>query len=434
MSDGHLGFFCAALARHRSDAEREMAALRRETAVCMETVLALAACLEDARIIVGATLAVKVHRRRFQAASLRHPLRAVADGRAQGNVGMDAILCAQGSALTVALGCGWHAVRNASATCHAVRRAFKPDGCTSQHIRSLLPSRIYVFGGSKDGDGALDTAECFSTGSLSWEALPCMGSARFDASASALFGQLYVCGGCLMQSALQSDVRSVLNSVERFDPGTGSWQRMPSMLFPRRSAAAGVAGGRLYVCGGYDASERTLDLSECFDPRHGATWEALPLMLESRAEPAAGTVGGRLFVCGGRGGGGWKQLNSVERLDPEDSLWQEMPPMLENRSGAAAAPLGGRLFVCGGMGNNVSSLVESFDVAAGIWEAMPPMSVGRYGGAAATASGLLYVLGGTSALQDLDSAERYDPEARAWRTLESMRERRIGPAVAACLA
>ena len=65
------------------------------------------------------------------------------------------------------------------------------------------------------------------------------------------------------------------------------------------------------------------------------------------------------------------------------------------------------------------------------WQALPDMSVPRRGCAAACLDGLLYVAGGRSdQLEELASAECYDPISRQWRSLPDMSIPRVSCAVA----
>jgi len=404
--------------------ERQRADLARvvvESASCREELTALHHCLLDIGVLSEAALLAKLHRRRFNAALAAHPLCS--------KVRLDNTLSADGVAVTVGLLSGHEPALAVGLASRAMRAA---AGGLGRAIRELRSSRIYVCGGTRDGVEVLDSAECFSLATQTWEALPSMLERRSDASAHVIAGRVYVCGGCNGEASQNSAMNSVLNTVERFDPSLGAWELMPPMLFARKCAAAGVIEGKLYVCGGYDATEQALDLSECADPHASTVWEALPLMHEPRAEPSSGVVGRRLFVCGGRGGV-WLQLNSAEAFQPEEACWRPLPPMLEPRSGATAAALGLRLYVCGGMGVSMLASVESFDTCGGFWEAVTPASVPRYGAAAAAADGRLYVFGGSHGWEQLDSAECFDPAARSWASLPCMSERRLAPAVAASL-
>lgn len=74
---------------------------------------------------------------------------------------------------------------------------------------------------------------------------------------STQIGCLYAIGGL--------DGNTRLNTVERFDPKTGVWQRVASMNYRRSALGAAVLNGRIYVCGGYDGVS-SLRTCEVYNP------------------------------------------------------------------------------------------------------------------------------------------------------------------------
>ncbi|CAK0848404.1 unnamed protein product [Prorocentrum cordatum] len=141
--------------------------------------------------------------------------------------------------------------------------------------------------------------------------------------------------------------------MPRFDPAAGRWEQMPPMLVARWGAAAGVADGKLHICGGLDDNRQPLSSverlnvggvldahqvdvtflidgaqvpAEVPDDLEGSMWEAVPDMSERRGWPAAGVLGGVLYVCGGRDEQR-EPLSSAERLSPGATVWESLPPM-----------------------------------------------------------------------------------------------------------
>jgi len=406
----------AALARLDSSVRglwREASSLREEAHV-------LRMCLEDAGILSREAFYIQMHRLRFQAALSAHP--------SMTKLTFPDVLHLHSLALGIAVCIGADAFCSLGLASKTMRDSAAKVRPEVETVRDMARGRIFVCGGSGDSAETLDTAEWFSTRTRSWEPIPHMLERRCDASAHVLSGNLYVCGG----SNGEGSMNPVLSSVERFNPLTRTWIAMPPMLFARRGAAGGVIGGKLYICGGYNATG-ALDLAECFDPSIDATWQALPLMLEQRAEPGAAVIEESLVVCGGRGGSVWAQLSSVESFDPRSGVWYCLPHMLQPRSGAAVSSIANKLYVCGGMGNDVSTptCVECFDKSVGMWEGVAAMLVARYCAAAASAGGRLYVFGGSHGWHHLQSAEQFDPEVGWWQPLPPMIEKRMSPAVAA---
>ena len=64
-----------------------------------------------------------------------------------------------------------------------------------------------------------------------------------------------------------------LSHNERFDPATNAWEAMPPMATKRSAFGAAVLDGKLIVVGGYDGSQ-CLNSAERFNLATGS-WEAL---------------------------------------------------------------------------------------------------------------------------------------------------------------
>lgn len=255
---------------------------------------------------------------------------------------------------------------------------------------AVLAGCLYVCGGT-DRHKTLRSAERFDPVAGMWEAMAPMVQARKNASAVALAGKLFVCGG-------SDGAGRNTRSVECLDPWAHAnskrleavaWELGPPMLQERAATSAAVVRGCLYVCGGSDG-HRALNTVERFDPSKRAVlgglapaWEAAPCMLQERGFAAAAVAGGRLFVCGGFDG--QRALATVERFDPVAStngLWCMGPPMRQERLNASAAVVCGRLLVCGGVDlNRVLASAEQLDPAAPrpLWEAITPMLHERAG-------------------------------------------------------
>jgi hypothetical protein len=98
-------------------------------------------------------------------------------------------------------------------------------------------------------------------------------------------------------------------SIEVYDPATDTWTLGPDMNVPRAGFGAAVIDGRIYVAGGEqlaglaDGNAQVVDSVEVFDPETG-TWEivtTLPRPLHGM--PVIG-LDGALYVIGGQRYGG----------------------------------------------------------------------------------------------------------------------------------
>eukprot|EP00747_Dinoflagellata_sp_TGD_P207403 gnl/TRDRNA2_/TRDRNA2_80974_c0_seq1.p1 gnl/TRDRNA2_/TRDRNA2_80974_c0~~gnl/TRDRNA2_/TRDRNA2_80974_c0_seq1.p1 ORF type:complete len:359 (+),score=53.22 gnl/TRDRNA2_/TRDRNA2_80974_c0_seq1:53-1129(+) len=224
------------------------------------------------------------------------------------------------------------------------------------------------------------------------------------------------CGG--------DDGKQSLDSVEAFNPATGTWDVLPPLREGRRNASLFVSGGSLYVWGGFH-DRRHLSSVERFSPATGGWNFVQPMGKEHRVvvEDAKMLCGPGLYSCGGAGGG--RVMSAVERLNPETGLQEALPNMLEGRRGAVALATGGNLYVCGGDdGKHILASCERFVPELGIWEALPKMREGRRGACGCVMGGCLYICGGDTAKKALASAERFDPAVGVWEELPPIAEAR----------
>lgn len=225
--------------------------------------------------------------------------------------------------------------------------------------------------------------------------------------------QIYICGGSCGAPA---------DSVERFDPATGSWARMPRMQVPRRACAATSTGGRLFVMGGVDVATPLEEgqRPERLDPVTG-TWTLLPPIGRQFTHAAAAACGGFVYVFGGLSCG--SVLDQAQRFDPIQNVWEALDPMPTPRFECAAAATRSEIYVLGGANvcGDPLAAAESYSPATGRWQALPPLAAPRYGCAAAAVRGVVYVIGGHGFWESLSEAESYDPSSgHGWRPLPPM--------------
>ena len=95
-----------------------------------------------------------------------------------------------------------------------------------------------------------------------------------------------------------------------------------------------VLGGKLYVAGGFDRTNR-LSSVEVFDPQTNA-WTPLAAMGTARNAFAMAAVQGKLYAAGGRDGSN-NYLATAEAFDPQQNCWESVAPMAQERKSCAAA-------------------------------------------------------------------------------------------------
>ena len=211
------------------------------------------------------------------------------------------------------------------------------------------------------------------------------------ASAGRCAGAVYVYGGYTGSGDLSNEV----DALQRFDPRTGSWTRLPGSGVPRAAATLAPVGCSLYAIGGATggAPQR---LVQIYDIRRGA-WRPGPSMRVAREHLASATIRRHILVMGGRAAGG--NLDAVEDLDTRTGKWRRRPPIPTPRSGFGAAVIRGWAVVAGGEelspGGETIRPVQAFDPRSRRWRKLPGMLTPRHGlGVVAQGPRLFTVEGG----------------------------------------
>lgn len=157
----------------------------------------------------------------------------------------------------------------------------------------LLDGRIYVFGRRKTQPYTRRRLQvhAFDLRAKTWHNLQPVPAVRYDVSAIAMNGLLYVVGGL--------DARNrTLATVERYDPATDKWTACGAMRQPRAVAGIASLDGRLYVLGGDSMENGVLDSVEEYDPRTDV-WRTMASMGMARICPEMVAHNGELYVFGG---------------------------------------------------------------------------------------------------------------------------------------
>lgn len=312
----------------------------------------------------------------------------------------------------------------------AVRRGWRD-------LLEAFPERLYVVGGLDDGFKALDTAERYDPLTGSWESLPPMQSARAGSAAAVVAGKLYIIGGEVCGRALKD--------VQRFDPWFGRWEMLPPMRQARIRAAATDSDACVFVLGGFDG-DQPLKCVECFDVQQLA-WQEMPTMMHPRYAGVASAQGQCILAIGGElTDAGIKA--SIERYDPTKGFWEELPSVQQPCCGAAmtlacsgqvALTFGG--LSLGGQPLSVSKQLpldglmnqnfEDDDDEPPRWMFLPPMQTARHLASAASYCGGAVAVGGKgSKFELLRSVEFFNADNWNWEMLPPLPRPRLRAAVA----
>jgi Kelch motif len=170
---------------------------------------------------------------------------------------------------------------------------------------------LLVAGGARD---RVPLADAFAYGfrDRHWSRLPDMGSRREHVGDAVVGGKLYVLGGRAPHSL-------AVDTAERYDPASRSWEGLPPMPISVGGLAAVAAGNRVIAIGGGDDRRGTVSGAvQEFDPATGK-WSLLSSLRTARHGQGAALLGSRIWVFGGSDCAYFHATDSVESLRLSDA-------------------------------------------------------------------------------------------------------------------
>ena len=298
---------------------------------------------------------------------------------------------------------------------------------------AVVGDRIVVVGGQAD-DHLVPTTEVFD--GKRWTTAADIPTPREHLAAASDGRFVYAVGG----RDLSPDENS--SALERFDPQSGDWERLPGMSTPRGGLGATFAGGRIFAIGGETATD-VMGKVESYDI--GAqSWSSGPTMRTPRHGITATAIGPTVYALGGATRPGHataaptaEALRLVSRRPaPAASTWRSLPPMPTARQNMPSAVLDGTIWVPGGLepGAKGSRKVEGYDPAINAWKAGPALPVALHHEMAVPYKDQLVVIGGWIPKGDNPSGEVSDRvfalRGGSWVELPSLNRARAAGAAA----
>lgn len=203
-------------------------------------------------------------------------------------------------------------------------------------------------------------------------------------------------------------------TFELYDVRTDSWARMKSVVSVVHHGAV-VLDGFVYLVGGYNWGVH-LNTVQRFD-FVTFTWENVAPMKYPRSSVSVAVLDGCIYAMGGFFG--YFYHNTAERYDPATNRWTVIEPMHDRRSGAGATSLHGKVredsrmipcvllrcwwnsivlprlqvYVCGGFnGRHPLYTAESYHPETQQWTVITPMRFCRYGLGVIAYKGRIYAV------------------------------------------
>ena len=204
-------------------------------------------------------------------------------------------------------------------------------------------------------------------------------------------GRLYVIGG-YRQSGF--GVWEPVATVFAYDPATDTWADRAPMPTARGALSVTAHEGKLYAIGGYDRKANSAAV-EVYDPERN-TWTSCAPLPTPRDHLASATVSGKLYAIGGRVNGDYhRNLSVTEVYDPAADQWKRAADLPTARSGITAAVVGGRVYVFGGEGGDGTFREnEAYQAGQDAWQSMALMPTARHGLGSAVVQGRIHVISG----------------------------------------
>ncbi len=273
-----------------------------------------------------------------------------------------------------------------------------------------LNGYIYVLGGTTINGIVLNTMERFDPVTKTWDddvdIAPPFDTPRVDATAIVLNGKIYLIGG-------QDDEEDVLDKVEEYDPASNSWHELSETREKRRGAVAAPVFDTICLMGGLRESNDYEEKIEWYDIANSKWEQAQSNWNLPRFKPFLAAIDDKLYLFGGI-------FNVPENsgfigdVTPDwEITWRNSTSLQITRGNGATAVLSDSIFMIGGINSNGASsdFMEIYDVSSQQLLPAPSLPIPRAAAAAAVLDGEIYVIGGysDSPEQPLASVEIFSP-------------------------
>lgn len=236
--------------------------------------------------------------------------------------------------------------------------------------------KLYALGGRL----AQNTAQTSCTGIVeqydpatdTWTELAPLSQARQELAAVSTDGRIYAIGGDVSGASTWAN--------EEFDPSRNSWTtkaHIPIELQTRSAAAA--FQGRIFLFGGFEKGGKPSNRVFIYNPAQDAWIDGSP-MRAPQSRHGVCELSSKIYVAGGRQGPN-ASLNSVLAYDPLLEQWDApLPDLPERRENGDLVAVGGRLYwVDGSKGTIHESTPRTTPSLSDVWRT-EPLDEGDYVG------------------------------------------------------
>lgn len=265
-----------------------------------------------------------------------------------------------------------------------------PLGARQENNVLALGGRIYILAGFDGNRSVIKTMEVYDPATDKWSRAADLPEAMHHVNAAVVGNKIYILG-FLKTFRFAQDGRCFV-----YDASTDKWSKLKDMPVGQERGASGIGviGDTVYLAGGFRGFQAVQTVS-AYNTKTG-TWTTLPSLPDRLDHMAAGVLKGTLYIAGGRDRDIGKHQDKLFALKPGQATWKMLAPMPTSRGGTAAAVAAGKFYVFGGEGNpkrrtGVFSETEVYDPSTNTWTKLADMPVPRHGTGAATIGGRIYV-------------------------------------------
>ncbi|MGH7940582.1 MAG: kelch repeat-containing protein [Limisphaerales bacterium] len=259
-----------------------------------------------------------------------------------------------------------------------------PSGLFASTATLLLNGQVLIAGGftyvdSEPPGTEVVTNSCFlyNPATQTWSETGKMGTPRvFDSATLLPDGRVLVAGG--------SDGNNLLDSIELYDPASGTWTPGTHSMLESRSGhtATLLPNGQVLLAGGWGEYTYILSEAELFNPQTGTLTLTGPMNVGRTHHIATLLPNGMVLASGGTVlegmdilGAYFGDTNGAELYDPASGRWTAAPAMTESRDSHNAILLANGKVLVSGDGDSL--FAEDFAPGAELFDAGLAFSASR---------------------------------------------------------
>ncbi len=245
-----------------------------------------------------------------------------------------------------------------------------------------------------------------------WSKISSIGfTPREGLRSSVINGKIYASGGI--------DSSGVCNIVEVYDPSTDTWSKplTTGVFKPRTDFTSSVSDSKIFVFGGSDTNEQNLNDFQVFDPSSNSwsTPSAAGKTFDPRWGLTSGVADGKIYVFGGYDARGGGYFHDIHVFDPSNSMWDSVVTNGDfvGGYGVTSSVVAGKIYAIDGYNESPQSFLQVFDPATNTWtEVIRGIDhLPGYFWPSVVFQNKIYVIG--------DTGEVYDPALNSWSKLQT---------------